>query len=153
RLADALEAAPSPPTMRASIAPMPIHIVSAPHVEAPTHAETPTHVETPAHTETPAHAETPAHTGTPAPPIAYPAAPLPPITRASPRPPTPEPPLPPDTWDVVLIHPGDSPIALIRALREITALDLRKLETLVAEAPETIERALPRAEAEALRGR
>jgi predicted unusual protein kinase regulating ubiquinone biosynthesis (AarF/ABC1/UbiB family) len=57
------------------------------------------------------------------------------------------------TWDIVLVHAGASPIALIRELRELTGMDLRDLEGLVDSVPQTLRQAMQRAEAEALRQR
>jgi predicted unusual protein kinase regulating ubiquinone biosynthesis (AarF/ABC1/UbiB family) len=59
----------------------------------------------------------------------------------------------PASWDVVLVEPGASRIALIRELREILGRDLRDLESLVDSVPETLRSALPRTEAEILRHR
>jgi predicted unusual protein kinase regulating ubiquinone biosynthesis (AarF/ABC1/UbiB family)/ribosomal protein L7/L12 len=58
-----------------------------------------------------------------------------------------------DSWDVVLVDPGPSPIALIRALRELMGRDLRELEAIVDSPPETLKRAMQRADAETLRQR
>jgi predicted unusual protein kinase regulating ubiquinone biosynthesis (AarF/ABC1/UbiB family) len=57
------------------------------------------------------------------------------------------------SWDVVLVDVGASPIALIRELRELVRKDLRDIETLVSSVPETLQRSLPRAEAERVRKR
>jgi ribosomal protein L7/L12 len=57
------------------------------------------------------------------------------------------------SWDVVLVDAGRSPIALIRALRELMGKDLRELETLVDSAPETLRYGVQRADAETLRDR
>jgi predicted unusual protein kinase regulating ubiquinone biosynthesis (AarF/ABC1/UbiB family) len=57
------------------------------------------------------------------------------------------------SWDVVLVDGGESPIALIRELRELTGKDLRDLEMLIDSPPETLKRDLPRADAEDLRRR
>jgi predicted unusual protein kinase regulating ubiquinone biosynthesis (AarF/ABC1/UbiB family) len=59
----------------------------------------------------------------------------------------------PASWDVVLVEPGTSRIALIRELREILGMDLRDLESLLDSVPETLRSALPRTEAEMLRQR
>jgi predicted unusual protein kinase regulating ubiquinone biosynthesis (AarF/ABC1/UbiB family) len=59
----------------------------------------------------------------------------------------------PASWDVVLVEPGESRIALIRELREILGMDLRDLESLLDSVPETLKRALPRTDAEMLRQR
>jgi predicted unusual protein kinase regulating ubiquinone biosynthesis (AarF/ABC1/UbiB family) len=57
------------------------------------------------------------------------------------------------SWDVVLVDPGPSPIALIRALRELTGKDLRELETVLDSVPETLRYGVQRADAETLRDR
>jgi predicted unusual protein kinase regulating ubiquinone biosynthesis (AarF/ABC1/UbiB family) len=56
-------------------------------------------------------------------------------------------------WDVVLVDPGPSPIALIRALRELMGRDLRELEAIVDSTPETLKQGIRRADAETLRQR
>jgi predicted unusual protein kinase regulating ubiquinone biosynthesis (AarF/ABC1/UbiB family) len=58
-----------------------------------------------------------------------------------------------DAWDVVLVESGSSPIALIRALRELLGHDLRDLEAIVDHPPEMLRTAISRADAEALRQR
>ena len=57
------------------------------------------------------------------------------------------------SWDVVLVDGGETRIALLRALREITGQDLRDLELLVDSLPETLTRSVPRSDAERLRTR
>ncbi len=60
------------------------------------------------------------------------------------------------SWDVVLVSAGESPIALIRTLREVRELhgkDLRDLESLVDSVPETLTHSVPRTDAESLRKR
>jgi predicted unusual protein kinase regulating ubiquinone biosynthesis (AarF/ABC1/UbiB family)/ribosomal protein L7/L12 len=58
-----------------------------------------------------------------------------------------------DAWDVVLVDSGSSPIALIRALRDLLGQDLRDLEAIVDHPPEMLRTAISRADAEALRQR
>jgi ribosomal protein L7/L12 len=58
-----------------------------------------------------------------------------------------------DAWDVILVESGSSPIALIRALRELLGQDLRDLEAIVDHPPEMLRTAVSRADAEALRQR
>jgi ribosomal protein L7/L12 len=60
---------------------------------------------------------------------------------------------PQPAFDVVLLHPGDSAIAMARALLDATGLPLREIEYLMSRPPQTVKGALPRAEAEALRQR
>jgi large subunit ribosomal protein L7/L12 len=54
-------------------------------------------------------------------------------------------------WDVVLVDGGASPIALIRELRELLAMDLRVLKDLVDSLPQTLLAAVPRDEADELK--
>lgn len=56
-------------------------------------------------------------------------------------------------WDVVLVDPGTSQIALIRELREVVGGDLRELKDIIDSAPRALARALPLAEAEDLKKR
>jgi ribosomal protein L7/L12 len=56
-------------------------------------------------------------------------------------------------YDLVLVSPGAQLIAVIRELRDATGLDLRDVKALVDACPQTIELALPRADADALRRR
>jgi predicted unusual protein kinase regulating ubiquinone biosynthesis (AarF/ABC1/UbiB family)/ribosomal protein L7/L12 len=82
--------------------------------------------------------------------------PAPPPVAAAPVTPPPLPPpvkVDPDAWDVVLVSAGASPIALIRALRELLAMELRKLEELVDTVPQALRSGVTRADAEALRTR
>jgi ribosomal protein L7/L12 len=58
---------------------------------------------------------------------------------------------PQPSFDVVLLHPGDSAITMARALLDATGLPLREIEYLMNRSPQTIKQAIPRAEAEALR--
>jgi ribosomal protein L7/L12 len=58
---------------------------------------------------------------------------------------------PQPSFDVVLLHPGDSAITIARALLDATGLPLREIEYLMTRHPQTIKQAIPRAEAEALR--
>ena len=58
---------------------------------------------------------------------------------------------PEPSFDVVLVHPGESAIMMVRALRDATGLPLRQIEHFVKQSPQTIKQAVPRAEAEALR--
>jgi ribosomal protein L7/L12 len=60
---------------------------------------------------------------------------------------------PQPSFDVVLLHPGDSAITMARALLDATGLPLREIEHLIKGSPQTIKQAIPRAEAEALRVR
>ena len=60
---------------------------------------------------------------------------------------------PPPSFDVVLLHPGDSAITMARALLDATGLPLREIELLITRSPQTVKQAIPRAEAEALRVR
>ena len=60
---------------------------------------------------------------------------------------------PQPSFDVVLLHPGDSAITMARALLDATGLPLREIEYLITKSPQTIKQAIPRAEAEALRAR
>jgi ribosomal protein L7/L12 len=60
---------------------------------------------------------------------------------------------PQPSFDVVLLHPGDSAITMARALLDATGLPLREIEQLIKRSPQTIKQAIPRAEAEALRVR
>jgi large subunit ribosomal protein L7/L12 len=80
--------------------------------------------------------------------IAHSPPPAPPVVRSAVR--APPPPLKPpeELWDVVLIAPGTSPIALIRELRELMGLDLRDIESILDSPPETLRRAVSRADAE-----
>jgi hypothetical protein len=55
--------------------------------------------------------------------------------------------------DVVLLDPGDSAIAMARALRDATGLPLVEIEQIIKRSPQTVKRAIPRAEADALRVR
>ena len=48
---------------------------------------------------------------------------------------------------------GESDSAIIRELREATGRDLRDLEALVGSVPETLQQAVPRADADVLRQR
>jgi ribosomal protein L7/L12 len=57
------------------------------------------------------------------------------------------------TYEVVLIDPGASPIAVIREMRDATGLPLREIEHLLRSCPQTIAASLPRAGAETLRQR
>lgn len=57
------------------------------------------------------------------------------------------------SWDLVLVEAGDSPIALMRELRELMGADLRELKDLIDTTPRTLKRGLERAEAESLRHR
>jgi ribosomal protein L7/L12 len=63
------------------------------------------------------------------------------LLRAQPQP----------SFDVVLLHPGESAIMIVRALRDATGLPLRQIESFIKQSPQTIKQAVPRAEAEALR--
>lgn len=66
------------------------------------------------------------------------------------------PPLPAEkalVFDVVLVAPGSSQIALIRELRELTGKDLRELKDLMDSVPQTLRSGLPRAEAETLKSK
>lgn len=56
-------------------------------------------------------------------------------------------------YDLVLVDPGLHLIAVIRELRDATGLELRDVKALVDECPRTIELALPRPDADALRAR
>jgi hypothetical protein len=60
---------------------------------------------------------------------------------------------PQPTFDVVLLHPGDSAITMVRALLDATGLPLREIEYLMNRSPQTIKQAMSRTEAEALRVR
>ncbi|HEX8951808.1 MAG TPA: ribosomal protein L7/L12, partial [Polyangia bacterium] len=60
---------------------------------------------------------------------------------------------PQPSFDVVLLHPGDSAITMARALLDATGLPLREIEYMITRSPQTIKQAIPRAEAEALRVR
>jgi large subunit ribosomal protein L7/L12 len=60
---------------------------------------------------------------------------------------------PQPAFDVVLVDPGGSAITMARALLDATGLPLREIEVMIKKSPQTINQALPRAEAEALRVR
>ncbi|MDB4956711.1 MAG: von Willebrand factor type [Myxococcales bacterium] len=53
-------------------------------------------------------------------------------------------------YDVVLVAPGDSPILLLRALRELTGKPLRELNDLIARTPVALREALPLKDAKML---
>jgi predicted unusual protein kinase regulating ubiquinone biosynthesis (AarF/ABC1/UbiB family)/ribosomal protein L7/L12 len=55
------------------------------------------------------------------------------------------------TWDLVLIDPGSSEIAVVRELRALTGLELAQVKHLMDASPRTIRQAVSRADAEALR--
>jgi predicted unusual protein kinase regulating ubiquinone biosynthesis (AarF/ABC1/UbiB family) len=74
----------------------------------------------------------------------HPPRPVPPIDRAVED---------PGQWDLVLVDPGTSPIALVRELREVTGLDLAQVKYLMDASPRTIREAIPRDVAETLRAR
>jgi ribosomal protein L7/L12 len=59
----------------------------------------------------------------------------------------------PGPVDVVLLHPGENVILVVRAIRDETALNLRDVKDLVDDCPRAIQRAVPRAAAERLRQR
>lgn len=66
------------------------------------------------------------------------------------------PPLPDATeleWDVVLVERGETPIALIRVLRELMGGSLRELEDIASSAPVAVAAGLPRGEAELVKRR
>ena len=92
----------------------------------------------------------------PAPPAP---APVPPAPHAPHAPASPaQPPVAAATvdtgpYDLVLVDPGLHLIAVIRELRDATGLELRDVKALVDECPRTIELALPRPDADALRVR
>jgi large subunit ribosomal protein L7/L12 len=50
---------------------------------------------------------------------------------------------------VILTHPGDAKINVIKAVREITGLGLKEAKDLVDAAPKAIREGIPRAEADA----
>ena len=52
-------------------------------------------------------------------------------------------------FSVILTHPGDAKINVIKAVREITGLGLKEAKDLVDAAPKAIREAIPRAEADA----
>ncbi|MGZ3441670.1 MAG: ribosomal protein L7/L12, partial [Polyangia bacterium] len=54
-------------------------------------------------------------------------------------------------YDLVLIDPGRSPIALIRELRELTGMSLREVKYLMDTSPQILKQSMPAAEAKALR--
>jgi len=49
---------------------------------------------------------------------------------------------------VILTHPGDAKINVIKAVREITGLGLKEAKDLVDAAPKAIREGIPRAEAD-----
>jgi len=51
-------------------------------------------------------------------------------------------------FSVILTHPGDAKINVIKAVREITGLGLKEAKDLVDAAPKAIREAIPRAEAD-----
>src|ERR1017187_5064669 len=51
-------------------------------------------------------------------------------------------------FTVILTHPGDAKINVIKAVREITGLGLKEAKDLVDAAPKAIREAIPRAEAD-----
>ena len=112
---------------------------------------------------------------TPQPPTPQPPTPQPPTAQPQPQPPAPQPPTPqpptaqpptpqlqppPPTasvdtgaYDLVLVDPGLHLIAVIRELRDATGRELRDVKALVDACPQTLELALPRSDADALRHR
>ena len=54
-------------------------------------------------------------------------------------------------FDVVLENYGSNKIAVIKAVREITALGLKEAKDLVESAPKAVKEGLPKAEAEELK--
>ena len=58
---------------------------------------------------------------------------------------------PQPTFDVVLLEPGESAIAMARVLLDVTELPLREIEHLMNRSPQTIKQGIARADAEALR--
>ncbi|MFZ6178348.1 ribosomal protein L7/L12 [Nannocystis pusilla] len=58
-----------------------------------------------------------------------------------------------DASDVILHSPGDSKIAVIKALRELSPMSLKEAKDLVESAPCTVRAAVPRQEARAIAAR
>jgi len=52
-------------------------------------------------------------------------------------------------FSVILTHPGDAKINVIKAVREITGLGLKEAKDLVDAAPKAVREAIPKAEADA----
>jgi len=56
-------------------------------------------------------------------------------------------------FTVILTHPGDAKINVIKAVREITGLGLKEAKDLVDAAPKAIREAVPRAEADSTKAK
>jgi large subunit ribosomal protein L7/L12 len=59
----------------------------------------------------------------------------------------------PATFDVVLIRTGDFSSSVVKLVREITGLDLRTVQHLVATPPKVIIERIPKIEADAMKRR
>jgi large subunit ribosomal protein L7/L12 len=56
-------------------------------------------------------------------------------------------------FSVMLTHPGDAKINVIKAVREITGLGLKEAKDMVDAAPKAIREGVPRAEADAAKAK
>jgi len=56
-------------------------------------------------------------------------------------------------FSVILTHPGDAKINVIKAVREITGLGLKEAKDLVDAAPKAIREAVPKGEADAAKAK
>ncbi len=56
-------------------------------------------------------------------------------------------------FDIILISPGDKKIQVIKEVRAITALGLKEAKALVDDAPSPIKEAIPKEEAEEIKGK
>jgi hypothetical protein len=72
--------------------------------------------------------------------------------EVAPPPPVAVPPEP-SAYDVVLLDPGQTPIGVVRAIRDFTGMNLRDVRDLIENAPRMIRRAVPRADARKLQQR
>ena len=56
-----------------------------------------------------------------------------------------------DAFDVILTASGDNKVAVIKAVRAVTALGLKEAKDLVEGAPQTVKEAVPKADAEKMK--
>ncbi len=57
------------------------------------------------------------------------------------------------TWEVVLTDAGESPIALVRELRELLGKDLKDIEVMISFLPDVVQKGLSQDDANALKAK
>ena len=58
-----------------------------------------------------------------------------------------------DSWDAILVSPGESKVKVIKVVREITGLGLKEAKDLVDSAPKAIKEGVSKAQAEEVKAK